>query len=231
MSEKIIQAMVEEIVPLTDSIVKLVLTPNEFVNYQAGQYLQILCAGQALSYSIANAPLGSHKYELHIRHSLDNPYNQQLFTHIKQQGVVALQLPFGECSLGHLDKQRPIMFIAGGTGFAPVKAMIEQLLADADPRFFELFWGARTRSDLYLDEKVQSWQAHVAHFTYCSSLTDEHTESLASSILTKHAQDLGQWQIVISGPFDMVYGIRDILLQQGASPEYLFSDAFSFESK
>lgn len=231
MSEKIIQAQVEAISPLTDSIVQLVLAPDEFVDYQAGQYLQILFDEDAFSYSIANAPLGSHKYELHIRHSLDNPYNQRLFAHIKKHGSVDLRLPFGECSINHLDAHRPIIFIAGGTGFAPVKAMIEQLLASSDSRPFELFWGARSQSDLYLDEKVNNWKAHVTRFNYFSLLADESKETLVSYILAKHPKDLDEWQIVISGPFDMVYSTRDVLVSNGVLSTHLFSDAFSFESK
>ncbi|MCL9683056.1 NAD(P)H-flavin reductase [Legionella maioricensis] len=231
MSEKMIQAQVEAISPLTDSIVQLILTPDEFVDYQAGQYLQILFDDEAFSYSIANAPLGSHKYELHIRHSLDNPYNQRLFAHIKKQGSVAIRLPFGECSINHLAEQRPIMFIAGGTGFAPVKAMIEQLLANSDQRPFELYWGARSQSDLYMDEKVTSWEAHVSRFNYFSLLADVSKETLASQVLKNHPKDLGEWQMVISGPFDMVYRTRDTLVANGVSPAHLFSDAFSFESK
>src|SRR5690606_33161350 len=145
------------------------------------------------------APLGSHKYELHIRHSLENPYNQRLFAHIKEYGFVNICLPFGECSIEHLDPQRPILFIAGGTGFAPVKAMIEQLLSTSDTRAFELFWGARLQNDLYMDEKVTSWQTHVSRFKYFSSVSEENTVPLASIVLSRHPQDLGEWQIVISG--------------------------------
>lgn len=229
MSEIIVQAHVDTIAPLTDSIVQLILIPDHYVDYQAGQYLQILFDQEAFSYSIANAPLGSHKYELHIRHSIDNPYNQRLFAHIKEQGRVTLRLPLGECSMSCLAEDRPIMFIAGGTGFAPVKAMIEQLLASADPRSFELYWGARSQSDLYLDEKVNSWAAHVSRFNYFSILTDVHKETLVSQILKQHPHDLDLWQMVISGPFDMVYNTRDVLVKQGVSRDHLFSDAFSFE--
>lgn len=231
MTEKIIKAEVEEISPLTDSIMRLVLAPERYVAYQAGQYLQIMFDGEAFSYSIANAPLGSHKYEVHIRHSRDNPYTQRLFTHIKEHGFVPVRLPFGVCSMEHLDVQRPILFIAGGTGFAPVKAMIEQLLASTDTRPFELFWGARLQNDLYLDEKVSSWNAHVSRFKYFSSISDDNNKPLVSLVLEQHRHDLQQWQIVISGPFDMVYSTRDVLVSQGVSAQHLFSDAFSFETK
>ena len=78
-----IQARVESITPLTDSILQLILKPDVYIDYQAGQYLQIMHENEAFSYSIANAPLGSHQYELHIRHTRDNPYNQPMFAEIR----------------------------------------------------------------------------------------------------------------------------------------------------
>ncbi|CAM2740727.1 NAD(P)H-flavin reductase [Legionella worsleiensis] len=231
MIEKTVQAQVETIAPLTDSITQLVLNPAQYVPYQAGQYLQIILGDEEMSYSIANAPLGSHKYELHIRHSLENSSNQRLFAHIKEHGEITIRLPFGNCSMNHLDKERPILFIAGGTGFAPVKAMIEHLLATNDQRCFELIWGARSRSDLYLDEKVIHWQNHASHFKYCSLLSNESNETLASCAISRHSDDLGEWQIVLSGPFDMVYSTRDVLVDYGVAPAHLFSDAFAFESR
>lgn len=230
MMEQEIKAQVDKIVPITDSIIHLTLKPERYIDYQAGQYLKILCEGNELSYSIANAPLGSQHYELHIRHSLENPYNHSLFTHIKQHGSVIIKLPFGTCSINQFDNERPILFIAGGTGFAPVNAMIEQLLADADPRAFELFWGARSQSDVYLDEKVLGWQAHISRFKYYSFLSETNKENLLSNLLIRHAQDLQQWQVVLSGPFEMVYALRDVLVEQGMPRNQLFSDAFSFES-
>lgn len=231
MNSKPIIAHVESITPLTDSILQLVLTPERYIDYQAGQYLEVLTAGDALSYSIANAPLGSHKYELHIRHAKDNTYNQQLLAEIKQRGALTIRLPLGDCHLDKLYPERPILFIAGGTGFAPIKAMIEQLLATGDKRSFELFWGARSQSDLYMNEKVSNWQAHVAQFRYYSLLSNSSKETLASMVLDQHEVDLKYWQFVIGGPFDMVFTIRDVLLEHGVSREQLFSDAFSFEGK
>ncbi len=222
-----IQARVESITPLTDSILQLILKPDTYIDYQAGQYLQIMHEDEAFCYSIANAPLGSHQYELHIRHTRDNPYNQPLFAEIKRKGVVTIDLPMGECNVSRMDPTKPILFIAGGTGFAPIKAMIEQLLADGESRRFELFWGARSQSDLYMDNKVMNWQAHVTHFKYVSLLSEHSQKTLVDMVLERHALDINQWQIVISGPFDMAYSIRDALVVQGVSEESLFSDAFT----
>lgn len=229
MTEMIINAQVEQITPLSDSIMLLVLSPEHYIDYHAGQYLQIIIDNEPLSYSIANAPLGSKKYELHIRHSSDNSYNQRLFAHIKEHGSVLIRLPFGTCSLQRLDSLRPIFFIAGGTGFAPIKAMIEQLLSSADKRPIELFWGARLQNDLYMHEKVMHWNTCVSHFNFYPLLSEHASQSLDELVISKHEQHLHQAQIVISGPFDMVYRIRDCLVNHGALVEHLYSDAFDFE--
>lgn len=232
MNTNLTRAQVERISPLTDSIIELILIPDTYQDYQPGQYLQISCGNEFLSYSIANAPLGSHKYELHIRHDKNNHYYQALFAEIKQEGAVYIRLPLGDCHLNKLTSESPIIFIAGGTGFAPVKAMIEQLLASGDQRPFELYWGARSQSDLYMDEKVRQWQTHVSYFRYFSLLPSGSTkEKLATLVMNQHPQDLSNYQIVIGGPFDMVYATRDTLLQAGVTQSQLHSDAFSFEEK
>lgn len=231
MNVKTVQARVEATSSLTDSILQLILEPKHYLDYQAGQYLKVLVGGEEISYSIANAPLGSHKYELHIRHSGDNTLQQLLFADIKKHGSISIKLPYGECGIDSLDSSRPIIFIAGGTGFAPVNAMIEQLLANSDPRPMELFWGARSKSDLYLSEKVDKWQNHVSHFTFFSFLSDGNKDAIMSALLARHKDDLADWQIVLSGPFDMVYQARDILVDHGVPRAQLFSDAFSFEAK
>lgn len=225
-------AQVEKITPLTDSILQLILTPAHFIDYQAGQYLQIFSRDNWLNYSIANAPLGSHKYELHIRHSNDNLCIQALLAEIKQAGSVTLRLPFGSCHLNKLHPKKPILFLAQGTGFAPINAMIEQLLATSDARAFELFWSARSQSDLYMSDKVLQWQTHVAPFRYFSLLSNNTTkETLISTVLKQHDTDLTDWQVVIAGPFEMAYTARDILIAHGLPTMQLFSDAFSFEKK
>lgn len=225
------KATVVQTVPLTDTILQLILAPDHYIDYQAGQYLKILLGDLTPCYSIANAPLGSHHYELHIRHSHDNPSDQRLLNEIKQQGTLTLRAPFGVCSLKHLDPIKPILFITGGTGFAPVNAMIEQLVASGDARRLELIWGARTQSDLYLDEKVKQWHNHVQQFQYMSLLSSQDTQTLASVALSHHALDLHDWQIVISGPFDMVYSTRDQLVAHDFPLDNLYSDAFQFEDK
>lgn len=225
------KAVVIQMTPLTDTILQLVLEPEHYIDYQAGQYLKLLLGEMELCYSIANAPLGSRRYELHIRHSRDNPSDTRLLDDIKQNGSMTVQAPFGVCDFAHLDQDLPIMFIAAGTGFSPVNAMIEQLLALGDTRRFELIWSARTQSDLYLDEKVKKWQNHVHQFQYLTLLSSHHQQTLAAVVLSRCASNLPDWQFVISGPLDMVFSTRDQLVAQGVSVSRLHSDAFQFEGK
>lgn len=225
-----IKARIDSIHPLTDTVLQVMLVPESFIAYQPGQYLQIICQDEAMSYSIANGPLGSGKYELHIRHSRDNAANQALLHDIKTKGSLTIQLPFGDCYLSRLEKEKSIVFIAAGTGFAPVKAMIEQLLMDADPRSFALFWLSRSQSDLYMDNMVATWQSHVKHFRYYPLISGDTIHKLADLFKKIHqANHAANQQWVISGPFDMVYSLRDMLVAQGISPGTIYADAFSFE--
>jgi CDP-4-dehydro-6-deoxyglucose reductase len=225
------ETVVEHIIRLTDNIIKLTLRPKIYVDYEAGQYLKIQLINDLSCYSIANAPLGSHTYDLHIRHEPCNQKQTHFLNDIKKHAIVTIQLPFGQCRLSQLDYQLPIIFIAAGTGFAPINAMIEQLIANEDSRFIELYWCVRTLSDLYLDETVNQWQASTHHFHYFPklSLTVNARDTLIKALLTAHPDDLNTYQFVLAGPFDFVYAIRDMLVLKGISPTRLYSDAFSFE--
>ncbi len=231
MSKAMTQAEVTQVTPLTNRLLHVTLTPEQYVDYEAGQYLQIVSPNpnETPYYSIANAPLGSKTYELHIRHQPNNTEQQHVLDAITKQGRVILNLPFGHCTLHALHPKQPILFIAAGTGFAPIKAMIEQLLTEGRTQPFELFWSARTKEELYLDEKVLAWEKHVPHFKYVPHATNEHKIPFIERIMTAH-QTLLSHQIVLAGPFDFVYTLRDKLVEKGVPQQQLFSDAFHLET-
>lgn len=223
-------AEIEFVSPLTDTVLQYFLKPNKYVDYIAGQYLQLMVDNVAYSYSIANAPLGAHHYELHIRHSRQNFNNNKVLDALKKHGEVQINIPLGDCSLNQLKPNKPIIFIAIGAGFAPIKAMIEQLFANNDPRAIKLYWGARVHSDLYMHDKIVNWQQSTQNFAYSPCLTSREEDSLISQIITENQQDLQNYEIVLCGPFDLIYKMRDALLAAGVAKNRLFSDAFSFES-
>lgn len=230
MQPQFTEAQIIEISALSERILKLCLAPEPYLPYQAGQYLQLSMLEQSLSYSIANAPLCSKTYELHIRHSQESQIYAFLAAKMKKKQALKLYLPLGQCHFQCLDSQRPILFVAWGTGFAPIKALIEQLVAQQDKRSFELFWGARTSADLYLEAAVKAWQKEVPHFRYFSSTTNQ--KDWVESVLKHHPPEtLKTYQVVIAGPFDLDYAIRDQLVLQGLPEAQCFSDAFHFEQK
>jgi CDP-4-dehydro-6-deoxyglucose reductase len=222
-------ADIKEIEPLTNTIVKLVLKPDTYVAYQAGQYLQMR-AGEYLAYfSIANAPLGSKLYELHIRHEKHHESSQAILKYLQEKAKVEIRLPQGLCHLGHFDTKKPLIFIAGGTGFAPIKAVIEYLLYRDDPRTFECYWLAKQPSDLYWQQELQAWQSHVSNFKHLGLYAGKNVDKVLHEIHERHGENLKNFQWVLAGAFEMVYTCREELLAWGVSQKDMFSDAFEFE--
>lgn len=223
------RAYVEQMTPLTEHILRLDLLPDEYIDYQAGQYLQIMLSGIPHCYSIANAPRMTPDYELHIRHCHDNPSDQSLLKAIKQHEKLTIRLPFGDCFLRNLDPKKPILFLASGTGFSPIKAMIEELFVNGETRPLELVWGARTQTDLYLDKKAREWQNNAHHFRYTPTLSSLDQKTLELLVFSHHRHDISDWQFVICGPFHWVYRVRDQLIAGGVMAKNMHSDAFQFE--
>lgn len=231
-NRKKIRALVKDVRPLTDSILRVLLEPEEFMPYEAGQYLQLETSEGLLAYSIANAPLGGACYELHIRHTGDDPFLREPCKTLSSHQEVGVLLPFGQCHVKRLLAYKRIIYIAGGTGFAPVKAMLEYAFATGDPRNCSLYWSAKKKSDLYW-EPIQHWSEHTEHFHYIPMLlaTPRVDAVLAAVLKTVKKINLRDTAVVLAGPFDMVYKMRDGLLQAGFLSEHVFSDAFEFETK
>ncbi|OGV33970.1 MAG: NAD(P)H-flavin reductase [Legionellales bacterium RIFCSPHIGHO2_12_FULL_35_11] len=226
-----IYAQVEYVSPLTDTVLQYILKPEKYISYLAGQYLRLKLGKEYYSYSIANAPLGSQRYELHIRHSRENINNQKLLDEMKHSGGIFLDIPYGNCVLARLSLDKPIIFVAAGSGFAPIKAMLEQLFADGHNRPLKLFWGVRSQSDLYMKDKLLNWQESMNQFSYTTCLSESSEISLTSMVIKQKEFDLRNSQIVMSGPFDLIYKIRDFLVCDGAKKDNIFADAFSFEKE
>lgn len=213
---KIITAEVTEITNLTDSIIQLMLRPEEAISYHAGQYLQIHFGAELLYYSIANAPVPDKTIELHMRCLPDNPLHQRLRAKIKQDYKLEISLPYGDCHVDNLLADEPVIFLAAGTGFVPVKAMIEALAGQGDPRKIMLYRAVRPEDELYL--KV----GNVANVM----ITDDYN-NLVKKLIAEKSGSLAQCQIVISGSRDFVFYSRDLLLTHGATGSKIFSDAFN----
>ena len=167
-------ARVEAIERINPDVLRLRLKlPESFrLQFLAGQYIDIILKdGRRRSFSIANAPHDDALIELHIRHIDGGRFTSELFEHLHDNDIFRIEGPLGSFFLRD-NSARPVIFMAGGTGFAPVKGMIEDTIARGIPRPMHLYWGVRSREDLYAHDMAQAWAQQYPHIRYTPVLSD-----------------------------------------------------------
>jgi CDP-4-dehydro-6-deoxyglucose reductase len=208
--------------------VKLASEALSQVRYLGGQYLTLLSqGGHWIPFSIGNAPEEHSHLELHIRLIPGHALAEQILNRLRKTRKAHIQLPLGKCVLR--DGERPVVFIVGGTGFSPVKAMLESAFAKQDTRQFHLFWGAQTQQDLYLKELVDGWQQQRDnfHFTPVVSGEDVHWQGARGLVhfeAIRQLSNLSQYDFYISGSEAMVLAVYYDLLENGADKSQIYSD-------
>lgn len=220
------------------AIVRLKLPANERLQYLAGQYLDLLLKdGRRRSFSMATAPHDDALLELHIRLVPGGWFTTQLFTEFKGREILRFEGPLGSFYLRE-DSDKPIILVAGGTGFAPIKAIVEHALhhrLDAR-RPMVLYWGVRTRKDLYLAELPGRWQQASANFTFIPVLSDAQpgddwpgrTGLVHQAVLDDFAS-LAGYQVYACGAPPMIDAARAAFTgQRGLPPDEFFSDSFTY---
>ena len=216
-------------------LVELKLPATERMQFLAGQYIAfILPDGRHRSFSIANAPHHDEVIELHIRHIDGGQFTSEVFEKLKPKSIMRIEGPMGDFFLRE-DSERPIIFMAGGTGFAPLKGIIEHAIAANITRPMHLYWGARTREDLYMHELAQGWADEYGHIHYTPVLSDPKPEDnwqgrtgYVHDAICADFADLSGFEIYGSGPPAMVYAGRNAFAMQGLDLDHYYSDAFEF---
>ncbi len=219
------------------ALVKLQLPANEALRYHAGQYIDVLLRdGTRRSYSMANAPhtQGDKPWiELHIRHLLGGVFSDQVFGTLKAKDILRLEGPFGSFFLRE-ESPKPIVLLASGTGFAPIKAIVEQIQFKGSTCPVTLYWGCRTRADLYLHDWALEAASNIPSLRYVPVLSD----ALASDEWTGRTgfvhqavmadiPDLSGHQVYACGAPVMVESAqRDFTERCGLPPDEFYSDAF-----
>ncbi|HEY4066364.1 MAG TPA: FAD-binding oxidoreductase [Burkholderiaceae bacterium] len=221
------------------SILQLRLPPGQRAKFKAGQYLQIaLDDGSVRSYSMANPPHESDMLTLHIRHVPDGRFSAALPA-LKQGDALKVELPLGTFSLADSDK--PLVFVAGGTGFAPIKAILDDLAKRGDARAIKLYWGARRADGLYLPAAVEKWRKQLPGFRYVAALsegpasagaeantdlaTDAYQGPVHDALLSDGASLAGH-ELYCCGSPPMVQAVRDAAIGLGLAPGDFHSDVF-----
>ena len=221
------------------AILKLQLPAAERFQFLAGQYLEFLLKdGQRRAYSIANAPEQEGPLELHIRHLPGGLFTDFVFAAVtpalKEKDILRFEGPLGSFFLRE-DSQKPIIFVAAGTGFAPIKSIVEQMQAKKIDRPVELYWGGRRPNDLYLDDLCRTWEQTIPNFKYIPVISDGTPEDawrgrtgfVHQAVIDDHP-NLKDFQVYACGAPVMVNAARNDFSTKCHLPEEeFFADSFT----
>ncbi|HEX6157096.1 MAG TPA: CDP-6-deoxy-delta-3,4-glucoseen reductase, partial [Burkholderiales bacterium] len=157
-------------------IVRLKLPANERLQFLAGQYIDFLLkGGERRSFSMANAPHADELVELHVRHVAGGNFTDHVFGKMKERDILRLEGPLGSFFLRE-ESAKPIVFVASGTGFAPIKSILESAFYKKVGRPMVLYWGARRPKDLYLNALPEKWAREHANFRYVPVISEARPE-------------------------------------------------------
>jgi len=208
------------------------LPAGERLRFVAGQYINILLAdGQRRAFSFANPPQQGEFIELHVRLIAGGRFTTHVFNQMKVGDDLRFEGPLGSFFLR--DSERPIIFVAGATGFAPVKSIVENAFQRGLRRTMLLYWGVRRPEDIYMLELAQGWQQEHANFRFVPVLSEPRPEDhwqgrsgLVHEAILTDFPDLKGYEIYVCGSAKMVDTAFPAFLQQGLAEDYCFSDAF-----
>ena len=212
---------------------KLKLAGDERLQFHAGQYIEfILEDGKRRAFSIANAPHEDELIELHIRHIAGGVFTDLLFDEMPDKSMLRIEGPLGSFFLRE-DSERPIIFVGGGTGFGPIKAMIEHAIYVGLKRPIHVFMGVRALRDLYMSDLVKGWQDEGVEFTPILSEPMEEDNwqgetGYVHEAVAKAYSDLSEFDIYMCGPPPMVTAAVELFSRQGAPVTQMYSDAFEY---
>ena len=222
-------------------VLRLQLPANQNFQYRAGQYVEfILRDGARRSYSMASAPhtqTDKPAIELHIRHMPGGKFTDHVFGAMKEKEILRLEGPFGSFFLRE-DSDKPIVLLASGTGFAPIKAIIEQLQATASTRPAVLYWGCRRPADLYRDGWCREMAQVLPNLRYVPVLSDMTPgDAWAGRTGFVHEAVMADWpdlsghQVYACGAPVMVEAAqRDFVARCGLPADEFHADAFTSEA-
>lgn len=202
------------------------------VPFKAGQYLQVLLDGhEPRSFSMANTPRASDAAQLHVRVLPGGLFGSKLLPTLQPGHEVEVELPFGDFHLREGDG--PVLLVAGGTGFAPIQAILEEALPKQRGRSFTLYWGARQVDGLYAIEQVRKWEQKHPHFRFVGLVSDGEapaplrTGLVHEAVLADHPTLEGHEVYACGAPALVAAARASFVAAKGLPPARFYSDAFA----
>jgi CDP-4-dehydro-6-deoxyglucose reductase len=220
-------------------IVTLGLPANEPVQFRAGQFIDVLRPdGTRRSYSIATMPeaAGVRQLELHIRHMPGGVFTDHVFGAMKLREIWQIEMPLGSFYLRE-DSDKPMVLLASGTGFAPIKALLEHMQHKNIQRPARLYWGGRRPSDLYMNDWVMAQLAAMPHLQYIPVVSDALPEDnwtgrtgYVHAAVLQDTPDLSSHQVYACGAPVVIDAAQRDYLAHGLPAEEFFADSFTSEA-
>lgn len=220
------------------AVLKLQLPANEVLQFLAGQYIEfILRDGSRRSYSLANAPHQEGGIELHIRHMPGGLFTDHVFGAMKEREILRFEGPLGTFFLRD-DARKPVICLASGTGFAPMKSLLEQAFFKGNTRDFVLYWGGRTKADLYMMDLARSWEAQHSNFKFVPVLSEPteacqwngRTGFVHRAVMEDFPDMSGQQVYACGAPVVIDSARRDFVQQCGLPEDEFFADSFTSQA-
>ena len=216
---------------------KLKLAGDERLQYHAGQYIEfILEDGKRRAFSIANTPHHDELLELHIRHIEGGVFTDFLFEDMPDKSMLRIEGPLGSFYLRE-NSARPILMVGGGTGFGPIKAMVEHANYVGLQQPIHIFMGVRALRDLYMDDMVKGWLKTNSNLKFTPVLSQPMDEDkwqgetgYVHEAVAREFADLSGFDIYLCGPPPMINSAVELFIKQGAIKNHMFSDAFEYSA-
>lgn len=228
---------------LAEDVMRLVLRlpPSESFSFLPGQYIDFLLPdGAHRSFSVANTPNPDNLLELHVRLIPGGRFTTQVFNTMKVRDILRIEGPLGSFHLKDAPEpgvEPPLVFLAGGTGFAPIKAIIESLIAAGTQRNIALYWGARNQAGLYLHELALGWEAALPGLRYIPVISDETAtdwtgrRGLVHEAVMADLPDLSRHQVYACGAPGMIEIAKKDFSERCQLPlTQFYADAFTFSA-
>ncbi|TCS36601.1 CDP-4-dehydro-6-deoxyglucose reductase [Paucimonas lemoignei] len=237
---KKLPSRVAKLEKLTDDVmlVALQLPAAERLQYRAGQYIEFLLKdGKRRSYSMANAPHLDEHITLHIRHMPGGLFTDHVFGAMKERDILRFEGPLGTFFLRE-ESDKPIVLLASGTGFAPIKAIIEHAAHQKIARPMTLYWGGRRPKDLYMHALCEEWTRTLPNFKYVPVVSDAQPEDgwtgragFVHQAVMQDLPDLSSHQVYACGaPLMIEAAQRDFSAQCGLPEDEFYADSFTSEA-
>ena len=236
---KTLPSRIEKLEKLAPDVIDmhLRLPANERLQFWAGQYIDVLLKdGKKRSYSLANAPHDDAVLQLHIRHVPGGLFTEQVFSTLKVRDILRFNGPHGTFYLRE-DSKKPMILLAGGTGFAPIKAIVEHAIAEKCERPMFIYWGAKARIDLYQNALPEKWAAEQANIKYIPVLSEPAADDawtgrtgFVHQAVLADFPDLSGYQVYACGAPVMIDAAKRDFMAQGMPEEEFFADAFTFST-